>query len=130
VIGTSLGRFLLVGGSGVVVNSCALAALHQGVGVPLLIASPLAVELSIIHNFVWNDRWTFRHRARSRTQMQRFARFNLVSLIGLLITTGITLLLVEQLGIQYLISNLCGVALATLCNFSANTHWTWQTREA
>ena len=128
--GTSLARFLLVGGSGVVVNSCALVALHQWAGVPLLVASPLAVELSIIHNFVWNDRWTFRNRARSRPQLARFARFNLVSLIGLLITTSITVLLVEITGLQYLLSNLCGVALATLYNFSANVHWTWQASEA
>jgi putative flippase GtrA len=123
---TRLARFLVVGGSGVLVNSTALLALHQWAGLPLLIASPLAVELSILNNFVWNDRWTFATRTPSRGPMQRLAQFNLVSALGLLITTSITVVLVQQLGVQYLLSNVCGIAVATGCNFLANARWTWR----
>jgi dolichol-phosphate mannosyltransferase len=118
----------MVGGFGVVVNSTALLALHQWAGLPLLVASPLAVELSIVNNFLWNDRWTFLSRVRTRGPIARFAQFNIVSFLGLLITTATTLLLVEQIGLHYLVSNLCGIVLGSLCNFFANVHWTWPTK--
>lgn len=117
-----LSKFLLVGGTGVFVNSLALLILFQWVHLPLLLASALAVELAITNNFCWNDRWTFR---RTGISLRRFIRFNLVSLGGLIITTMTLWLLVGHLGIYYLIANLLGIALATVWNFSASSWWTW-----
>src|SRR5690348_13358942 len=54
-----LGKFLVVGASGVVVNNAALFTLYQVLRLPLLGASTAAVVLSIVNNFFWNDRWTF-----------------------------------------------------------------------
>jgi dolichol-phosphate mannosyltransferase len=121
-----LGRFLLVGGSGVGVNSAALVAFHQWGGLPLLVATPLAIELAIVSNFVWNDRWTFADRPRSHPLLRRFAQFNLVSVLGLLIATSVTLFLVEEVGLYYLVANLGGIGMATLCNFVVNEKWTWR----
>ena len=50
------------------------------VHLPLLVASPLAVELAIVHNYFLNDRWTFRRRQASRA---RFAMFNLSAMVAL-----------------------------------------------
>lgn len=104
------------------VNSLALLMLFQWAHLPLLIASALAVELAIVNNFCWNDRWTFR---RTGISLNRFIRFNLVSLGGLLITTTTLWLLVDHLRIYYLIANLLGIALATVWNFAASSWWTW-----
>jgi len=120
----ALPRFLVVGASGVLVNSLALYALYQLLHVPLALASPLAVEVAIVNNFVWNDRWTFR---RARPTLARFARFNVVSMLGMLITTITIWLLVHQIGLHYLLANLAGISLATACNFAINTEWTWRT---
>jgi putative flippase GtrA len=119
----TLTRFLVVGGSGVIVNSVALFVLYGLAGLPLLVASALSVELAITNNFVWNDRWTFRRTGRS---VARFLKFNLVSLAGLVITTSTAWLLVHHAGINYLIANLAGISLATACNFLANVQWTWR----
>lgn len=48
-----------------------------------MVASALAAELAIVNNFFWNDHWTVRHTGPS---LGRFARFNLVSVITMLIT--------------------------------------------
>ena len=119
---TRLGRFLVVGGTGVLVNSLALLILFQWAHLPLMVASALSAELGIINNFYWNDRWTFK---RTQLSLRRFARFNLVSLAGLLITTGTLWVLVRHLGVYYLAANLLGIALATAWNFAANSLWTW-----
>src|SRR5690348_13857982 len=77
---TRVSSFLLVGGSGVLVNSLALFLLFQWAHLPLLLASALSAELAIVNNFYWNDRWTF---GCPQLSWRRFAQFNLVSLAGL-----------------------------------------------
>lgn len=115
-------KFLLVGGLGVVVNSLALFVLHQLMRLPLVVASLLAVELAIVNNFLWNDRWTFGRKKRS---LRRFFQFNLVSCGGLVITTGTLWVLATHLAAPYLLANLVGIGLATCWNFGINLLWTW-----
>jgi dolichol-phosphate mannosyltransferase len=117
-----LSKFLVVGGIGVAVNSGAIFLLHQVLALPLVIASLLAVELSIASNYFWNDRWTFGRRWPS---WARFLKFNLVALGGLLITTSTLWTLVTALGMYYLLANVLGVLLATSWNFVVNVVWTW-----
>lgn len=115
-------KFLVVGGSGVLVNSLALLLLFQGAHLPLVVASILSAELAIGNNFWWNDRWTFKG---TQLSWHRFARFNLVSLGGLVITTCTLWILAGQLHVYYLAANLLGIALATAWSFVANSFWTW-----
>jgi dolichol-phosphate mannosyltransferase len=117
-----LSKFLVVGGTGVLVNSLALFILFQWAHLPLLVASALSVELAIFNNFCWNDRWTFR---RAQFSLSRFVRFNLVSLGGLIITTSTLWILVRHSGLYYLAANLLGIALATAWNFAVSSWWTW-----
>ncbi len=119
---TRVSKFLVVGGTGVLVNSLALLLLVQWAHLPLVLASALAAELGIVNNFYWNDCWTFR---RTQLSWSRFARFNLVSLGGLVITTGTLWVLVDHLGLYYLAANLLGITLATAWNFAINSWWTW-----
>ena len=114
---------MVVGCSGVVVNSVTLFVLYQFLGLPLVMASTLSVELAIANNFVWNDRWTF-HAVQS--PLSRFVKFNLVSLAGLVLTTATAWLLVQQADVNYLLANLAGIALAAVCNFVVNFTWTWR----
>src|SRR3977135_1460046 len=116
-------RFLLVGGSGVLVNSLAFVVLCGKAVLPLIGASAVSVELAITNNFVWNDRWTF---GRTAPSLVRFVKFNLVSLVGLAVTTGTAWLLVQHAAVNYLVSNLAGIGLATACNFLASAQWTWR----
>ncbi len=120
-----VGRFLVIGGLGVAVNTVALFLLHQQVHLPLVLASALAVELAIGWNFIWNNRWTFGRRDLS---LGRFARFNLVSLGGLAITTATVWALASQLGAHYLLANLVGIGLATAWNLTGSFVWTWGPR--
>jgi dolichol-phosphate mannosyltransferase len=123
-LASRLGKFLVVGGTGVVLNNAALYAFYQLLRLPLITASALAVSLAIGNNFVLNDRWTFQH-PRDAASLSRFVRFSLVSLGGLLVTTSTLWALVTYLDVQYLLANLLGIALATASNFIVNLKWTW-----
>lgn len=63
-------RFALVGASGTVVNLGVFsAALHANLN--KFVASPLAIEVSIIWNFLLNNYWTFKERrTRDRTRIK------------------------------------------------------------
>ena len=117
-----MARFGAVGVLGVVVNNAVLLAAHGLGGLPLLVASTIAVEISILHNFFWNERWTFGSKSVS---VRRLGKFNLTSLGGLVITTGVLYVLVTYFRFQYILANLVGIGFATAWNFALSMVWTW-----
>ena len=118
-----LGKFLVVGGTGVVLNNVALYAFYQVLRLPLVVASALAVTLAIGNNYVLNDRWTF--QSRHTASLRRILRFSLVSLASLTITTLTLWALVTLMDVQYLVANSVGIALGTGSNVVGNLNWTW-----
>lgn len=116
-------KFATVGLSGVGVNLLFLFLLYERASLPLLVASPLAVEASIASNFVLNNHWTF---GKSRLTAIDFFKFNLISLGGLVITTGALYALHTLAGMYYVWADLVGIGLATGWNFSLNVLWTWR----
>lgn len=128
-LASRLGKFLVVGSSGVVVNNAALYALYHVFRLPLVLASTLAVALAVGNNFVLNDRWTFRD-AGDADAPRRLLRFSLVSLGGVVVTTLTLWALVTYLDVQYLVANLIGIGLSTASNFVAHLKWTWSRSSA
>ena len=59
-------RFALVGLSGVIVNLAALHLFAGVLGIHEVVASALAIETSIVTNFLLNDAFTFRDRRAPR----------------------------------------------------------------
>jgi dolichol-phosphate mannosyltransferase len=126
-----LSRFLkycLVGTSGVLVNMGLLWLLTEVGGLFYLLSSAIAIETSIITNFTLNDYFTFPdRRSRGKTQLfTRLGKFNLVSLGGLGVNMAVLWTLTSVFGVYYLLSNLCGIAAATLWNYLVNFWWTWK----
>ena len=121
-------KFCVVGFSGVLVNMGLLWLLTEFAGLFYLLSAAISIETSIISNFVFNNYFTFRDRRSSgiKSFFNRLVKFNLVSLAGLGLNMGVLWLLTEVLGIYYLLSNLCGIAVATLWNYLVNTWWTWK----
>jgi len=61
-------RFNAVGAMGIAVPIASLALLVSGLGVHYLPATAIAIELSLLHNFLWHERWTWRDRTERRMQ--------------------------------------------------------------
>jgi dolichol-phosphate mannosyltransferase len=117
-----MGKFLTVGGLGTLVNTGILVILYHELHLTLVVASALATELTIGHNYLWNDSWTFGRRGLS---LSRFVKFNTVSLGGQCITIVTLWLLAQRAGIHYVVANLFGIGLAVVWNFAINVRWTW-----
>jgi dolichol-phosphate mannosyltransferase len=122
----TLAKFLIVGASGVAVN-LALFSLLLYLGMNKYIASPIAIELSIISNFLLNNYWTFRWRNVKAGVRIKGLKFNVVSLLslGLSYTTFIALS-VGFPGVAPQIHQLIGIIPATAVNYFLNSYWTFK----
>jgi dolichol-phosphate mannosyltransferase len=93
---------------------------HATPQVSYLAATATAVELAVLNNFVWHQRWTWRDRPSSTVKqtLRRLVKFNLTSglfsIIGNLIFMGI---LVGRLGLPIGPANLASVAACSVVSF-------------
>lgn len=116
--------FNAVGAMGVAVQLAALAALVRWGGLNYLVATAIAVEAAILHNFAWHQRWTWRDRptAGVRDLGIRLARFHVmngaVSLAGNL---ALMAALTGVLGLDPVIANVAAIAGCSLVNFAGST---------
>ncbi|QSO47025.1 glycosyltransferase [Alicyclobacillus mengziensis] len=124
--------FAMVGALGVVVNLVAMSVLLYGLHVrPTMVASILASLVAMLHNFLWNDKVTWKahaHPVKWRRMMQ-MPMFMLVSLVGI----GITALFAQWftlMGSKELIGQCLGIIVATGWSFVANNRITWRTPES
>jgi dolichol-phosphate mannosyltransferase len=121
-------KFGLVGAAGVIVNLGAFTLLLNS-GMNKFLASPIAIELSIISNFLLNNWWTFRWRRTADGIRVKGLKFNAVSLAALGISYGTFVVLSALLpqGSPQ-IHQLIGIVPATLVNYFLNSYWTFSDR--
>ena len=133
---STLGRFLVAGGVSYVVNQALLVALYDGafaslprdgVGLAgaldwsLLLASTIALEVSVIVRFALNDLWTFRDR-HTKSLATRFYQSNFTSFGSPVICLAAVNVLTPLFGVSYLVSNSAGILLGLAWN------WFWSVR--
>lgn len=123
-------KFGIVGGSGVLVNMGLLFILTRFLHVRLEIASPIAIEVSILSNFFLNNLWTFRKRNTHIPFWSRLLRYHLVTGLAGIVNYLVLLLLVNKFGMHDMISNLIGIMIGTVINYSLNSLWTWRVRSS
>jgi dolichol-phosphate mannosyltransferase len=121
-------KFCLVGISGILVNMGLLWLLTEFAGLFYLLSAAISIETSIVSNFILNDFFTFpdRRLPGAKSFFTRLLKYHLVSITGLGVNMVVLWFLTDVLGIYYLISELGGIAAATLWNYSLSTWWTWK----
>jgi putative flippase GtrA len=121
------GRFALVGLLGAALQLSLLRVLTK-LRLSPIAATPIAVEITILHNFLWHEHFTWRHRKGKRAI--RLCRFHLANgLVSLLGNTTITYCFVTRLHVQILPSALASIAICSLANFTLADHWVYSSRK-
>ncbi len=123
-------KFAIVGGTGILVNMGLLYLLTRSFSIKLEIASPIAIEVSILTNFSLNSLWTFRNRNTPIRFWSRFLRYHLVTGLAGIVNYLVLLLLVRVFGMHDLLSNMIGILIGTVFNFTLNSYWTWSVRSS
>ncbi len=116
-------KFNLVGAIGIALQLGLLFVFTRPLHLDYLLATALAVEAAVLHNFFWHERFTWADRAcvRACQVLARLLRFNLttgaVSILGNLLCMR---LLVGSLHLPPLAANLVSIAACSLLNFLLN----------
>lgn len=119
-------RFLVVGVIGLAVNQGVLMLLAGEFSLALLLASPIAIVLSMIVTFLLNETWTWQDRGAGRL-INRALLYGAINSGGLLINTGVLFYLTRPPNdSHYLLANLIGAGVAAIWNFGLNHAITWR----
>jgi putative flippase GtrA len=113
-------RFGVVGVLGTVVNIFILHVLHNELGWGFTRSSMIATELAIVHNYVWNELWTFHLR---QLHMRRLVQYNLSSLLGFGVTVAVATTVKELIDPR--LAQLVGILFGAGLNYLVNVRWTW-----
>ncbi|MBZ5599493.1 MAG: GtrA family protein [Acidobacteriia bacterium] len=110
-------KFNFVGGIGIGVQLVVLTALKSGLHFDYLVATGLAVEAAVIHNFLWHERFTWADRA-AEASLVRFLRFNLTTgAFSILGNLAMMKLLVGMGKLNYVVANVITIAACSVVNF-------------
>jgi putative flippase GtrA len=128
-VGWRFGRFSLVGFVGAVLQLMLVSLLTKYFGVLSTAATLVAVEITVVHNFVWHERFTWGKRGpeSSREIALRLWRFHAGN--GLISLAGNTILmycLVERLKAPVLPAAIGAIALCSLANFLMADRWVFR----
>ena len=114
-------KFNSVGVMGAGVQLAALA-LFVKLGMNYLLATALAVETALLHNFVWHTRWTWRERGGSRLEnLWRFQCSN--GLVSLFSNVVLMRILTGWAGLPAVPANLLAICSTSLLNFWLSERW-------
>jgi len=121
-------KFNAVGAIGLAVQLGVLWLLERVAGVQYLLATVIAVEAAVLHNFVWHQLWTWRGRPKESV-WRRLLRFHLANgLVSLVANFGFMALFVGGMGMRVMPANLLSVGLAGLLNFGLAEVWVFGRR--
>ena len=127
------GIFNLVGILGFAVQVGMLFVLKHLFRLNLPVATTIAVEIAVLHNFVWHEHVTWpdvvspmRHGV-----LTRLVRFHLANgLISIAGNIAITWFFVAKMKLPYLVANAISVLVCSLLNFSASDRLVFRTQRA
>ncbi len=91
-------------------------------GLHYMLATALAVEIAVLHNFCWHERWTWVERTRQSPGvglvLRRLVGFNLTTgLVSIVSNLVLMRLLVGSFHLHYLVANVVAIATCSLANF-------------
>jgi putative flippase GtrA len=118
------GKFNLVGAMGMGLQLTVLALFNRQAAGHYLYASAAAIELTLLHNFMWHLHYTWRDRRDGATRLRQFVRFHLCNgLVSMLGNLTLTRLLVHEVGLPLIISNAIAILCCSMVNFCLGNKW-------
>ncbi|HEX3966939.1 MAG TPA: GtrA family protein [Edaphobacter sp.] len=117
-------KFNLVGAMGMALQLVALALINRWSRGHYLYAAAAALELVLLHNFVWHSHYTWHDRRNESTLFCQLLRFHLsnglVSMLGNLVLMRI---LVNEVRLPVLGANGIAILCCSIFNFCLGNRW-------
>ena len=123
------GKFNLVGAVGMVVQLAALAGLNRLAPGHYLCATAAAIEITLLHNFVWHQHFTWRDRRDESAVLGQLVRFHLSNgLVSMLGNLALMRMLVHGARMPLLAANCVAVLCCSVVNFCLGNSWAFAER--
>jgi len=125
---TRVTRFVLVGITGVGVNTIVFWTATRGLNLTAFWSGLAASVISTGSNFLLNDAFTWRDRrgAGVGAWFGRLVRYYLTTVTGNLIYLGVLTALVHGLRLFDLLANLVAIGVGGTFNYLIHSVWTWR----
>src|SRR5258708_18059084 len=98
-------------------------------GFNYLLATAIAVEAAVVHNFVWHEQFTWADRVELswRRSWPRLLRFNLTNgAVSLLGNLALMKVMVGVGHMNYLLANAIALTLCSVANFLVSEEWVFE----
>jgi putative flippase GtrA len=119
-------KFNTVGMGGATVQLCVLWLLQHFTSIAYIPAVILAVEVAILHNFVWHEAWTWRGKP-IRDRWWRLLRFHVGNgFFSILSNVVLTYVYKEIVGLPLVAANFAAIVTAALLNFWIAQAWVFR----
>jgi putative flippase GtrA len=124
---TRIRRFVIVGTFAAGVQTVLLWLLVEWVGLFYLAAAVVAIEVTIVLQFVVNNSWTFRPAKHTdlRSYGHALLKTNAVRGTAIPIQTALLWLLATRAGIGYIVANLGAIFVSGFYRYYLDSRWTW-----
>ena len=119
-------NYSIVGSIGVLVNLGSYYILTRFLDLSPLISSPIAIEISILNNFLLNNYWTFSNRITEMSLKKRLLSFHIVSGASGLMNYSVFLLMLYKINLPDLYAVLFGITVGIIFNYAGNSLWTFR----
>ena len=119
-------KFNAVGAGGIVVQLAVLGILKSILKVDYLLATALAVEAAVVHNYLWHERFTWVDRVAA-SSWWRFLKFNCTTgLFSILGNVLVMRVLVGEAGLNYFVANIVTIATCSILNFLVSDRFVFE----
>ncbi|MFB6118837.1 GtrA family protein [Halosegnis sp.] len=121
-----VGRFAVVGGAAAGLQSLLLWLFVDIGGVYYLLGAVVAIEITILAQYIVNNAWTFADRANEGSAfLGGLVRTNLVRGSAIPLQTALLYAFVTWGGLGYLVANLCAIVPSGVYRYLLDARWTW-----
>lgn len=119
-------KFLAVGTTNAIILITLTIILTENLNIFYLYSSIISFEITIIIGFFINNFWTFSKKKHSQNIFQRFLKYQIFYIIGLLLNGIILFVLTDYFSLHYLFSQLTSIFCVFLFNFYSSKKITFK----
>ncbi|MCX6600919.1 MAG: GtrA family protein [bacterium] len=117
------GKFMAVAWLGMVVNTACLFLFKGILRIPIIPAGLMAIEIAIVHNFIWLRHWAWRDRTNGNHSsfFRQLLLYNLFTgAVDILANLSILWSLSTLFSVHYLLANALGMIAGPFIKFWVN----------
>ena len=119
-------RYGFIGTFGILINLGIYVVLTRFVGWTVELSGAIAIELSILCNFILNNLWNIKTKEGSPGLLGKMFKYHSISAVGASVNYIVLLVLFYKFGFHDITANFIGIVLSIFINYGMNAYFSWK----